>query len=150
MLAGGYSWRLFFYVEFAFSVTLLILAFFVVEETTYHRNSPPSTPRTPEEPEKVGAAHFEEVAIGNDSPAALIPPRKTFLQTLKLWGKVDREADFFMMMARSFTYFFVPPVLWVITSFGIYIGLGALAFNYTFPVKITAPPYNWSEVRPKP
>lgn len=31
---------------------------------------------------------------------------------------------------------------------GIYIGLGALAFNYTFPLKITAPPYNWSEVTP--
>jgi hypothetical protein len=29
---------------------------------------------------------------------------------------------------------------------GLYIGLGALAFNYTFPLKITAPPYNWSEV----
>ena len=29
---------------------------------------------------------------------------------------------------------------------GLYIGLGALAFNYTFPLKITEPPYNWSEV----
>lgn len=26
---------------------------------------------------------------------------------------------------------------------GIYIGLGALTFNYTFPIKIVAPPYNW-------
>jgi hypothetical protein len=34
----------------------------------------------------------------------------------------------------------------VLTLFsGIYIGLGALTFNYTFPLKITAPPYNWSE-----
>ena len=32
-------------------------------------------------------------------------------------------------------------------SEGIYIGLGALTFNYTFPIKVTAPPYNWSEVR---
>ena len=48
------------------------------------------------------------------------------------------------MMPRSFTYFLVPQVLWVVTSFGIYIGLGALAFNYTFPLKITAPPYSWS------
>jgi hypothetical protein len=31
MLAGGYSWRLFFYVEIAFAGALLILAFFVVE-----------------------------------------------------------------------------------------------------------------------
>ncbi len=28
---------------------------------------------------------------------------------------------------------------------GIYIGLGALTFNYIFPLKITAPPYGWSE-----
>ncbi|KAJ5725981.1 MFS transporter [Penicillium malachiteum] len=28
---------------------------------------------------------------------------------------------------------------------GLYIGLGALAFNYTFPIKIVEPPYNWSE-----
>jgi hypothetical protein len=28
---------------------------------------------------------------------------------------------------------------------GIYIGLGALAFNYTFPIKIVAPPYNWKQ-----
>ena len=27
---------------------------------------------------------------------------------------------------------------------GIYIGLGALAFNYTFPILIVEPPYNWS------
>jgi hypothetical protein len=27
-----------------------------------------------------------------------------------------------------------------------YIGLGALSFNYTFPVLITSPPYNWSEI----
>lgn len=29
-------------------------------------------------------------------------------------------------------------------SLGIYIGLGALAFNFTFPRLITAEPYNWS------
>ena len=33
-----------------------------------------------------------------------------------------------------------------LTSIGIYIGLGALTFNYITPVKITAPPYNWSEL----
>ncbi|RYO96282.1 hypothetical protein DL764_007497 [Monosporascus ibericus] len=47
------------------------------------------------------------------------------------------------MMWRSFTYFLVPQVFWVITTFGINIGLGALTFNYVFPIKITAPPYNW-------
>ena len=50
-----------------------------------------------------------------------------------------------MTAIRSFSYFLVPSVVWVATSFGIYIGLGALAFNYTFPSKIVAPPYNWKE-----
>ena len=27
-----------------------------------------------------------------------------------------------------------------------FIGLGALTFNFTFPVIITSPPYNWSEI----
>ena len=30
-------------------------------------------------------------------------------------------------------------------SYGIYIGLGALVFNYTFPIKIVQPPYNWTQ-----
>ncbi|KAL2835021.1 major facilitator superfamily domain-containing protein [Aspergillus cavernicola] len=83
MLAGGYSWRLFFYVVAAFAGALLVAAFFL--------------------------------------------------------------AQFFGTILRSFTCFLVPAVLWVITSFGIYIGLGALTFNYTFPLLITSPPYSWPQ-----
>lgn len=173
MLAGGYSWRLFFYVEFAFACALLILAFFVVEETLYHRKTPggssnESSSSHNDEDEK----HSVSNAVTEDaSPTINLPPRKTFLQTLKFWGVYDRDTDFFLMMARSFTYFLVPHVLWVVTTYGeslclsllpspfclpnpqlnpttnkgIYIGLGALTFNYTFPLKITAPPYSWSQ-----
>ncbi|KAH6844591.1 major facilitator superfamily domain-containing protein [Chaetomium sp. MPI-CAGE-AT-0009] len=146
MLAGGYSWRLFFYVEFAFGCALLILAFFVVEETLYHRNKPPTEP-----PHESSSSQNDDknsvsnaVNIEDAAPATTTPPRKTFLQTLKFWGVYDKDTEFFLMIARSFTYFLVPHVLWVITTYGIYIGLGALSFNYTFPLKITAPPYNWS------
>ncbi|GAB1316941.1 Serine/threonine kinase 16 [Madurella fahalii] len=142
MLAGGYSWRLFFYVEFAFACALFILAFFVVEETLYHRkSSAESINGEASSPE--GEKNSITVAEGSSDTGA-IPPRKTFLQTLKFWGVWEKDSDFFMMMARSFTYFLVPHVLWVITTYGIYIGLGALTFNYIFPIKITAPPYNWS------
>jgi hypothetical protein len=27
-----------------------------------------------------------------------------------------------------------------------FIGLGALSFNYTFPIIITSPPYNWTQI----
>jgi hypothetical protein len=143
MLAGGYSWRLFFYVEFAFACALFILAFFFVEETYYRRD---------EMKARLGAAVSAgpaEKIVDSDmrEVAPAIPPRKTFVETLKPWGVYDRETPFLMTALRSFSYFLVPSVFWVVSTYGIYIGLGALAFNYTFPIKITAPPYNWSEVR---
>ncbi|OAG11788.1 putative MFS transporter [Paraphaeosphaeria sporulosa] len=139
MLAGGYSWKLYFYVVFAFAVALLIFAFFVVEETAYKRVTPTTPPPSILTTDKVAdASHTETLA-------ASIPARKTFAQQLKIWNGIDHEQEFWIMIPRSFTYFLVPQVLWVATSFGIYIGLGALAFNYTFPLKITAPPYSWSE-----
>jgi hypothetical protein len=122
MLAGGYSWRLFFYVEFAFGCALFILAFFVVEETLYHR-----VPRTEaaldssssQNGEK-GSSEAHAVAAESSSDAvAYVPPRKTFLQTLKFWGAYDKDTEYFLMMARSFTYYLVPHVLWVVTTYGL-------------------------------
>lgn len=141
MLSGGYSWRLFFYVEFSFAMALLILAFFFVEETSYDRIAVvPSTP--PSESEKDGAAEQLEQGAQLSSPA--IPARKSFVQTLSLRGRVDTDVPFFMTIAHSFSYFLVPQSLWVITTFGINIGLSALAFSYTFPIVIVSPPYNWA------
>ncbi|OAA63700.1 Major facilitator superfamily domain, general substrate transporter [Niveomyces insectorum RCEF 264] len=164
MLAGGLSWRLFFLVEFAFAGALFVIAFFVVEETTYHRKTPALSP-SPTSADVVLGAAAANGSSNSEKPAAVladrpnsnndndndsdlsasVPPRKTFLQTLKFWGVWERDSDFFLMMARSFTYFLVPHVFWVVTTYGIYIGLGALSFNYIFPLKITAAPYNWSE-----
>ncbi|KAI1206137.1 putative MFS transporter [Annulohypoxylon truncatum] len=141
MLAGGYGWRLFFYVEFAFAMALLILAFFFVEETSYNRKAftYPSTP--PNDTEKEGVSEIEK---GSQHADLVVPPRKSLLQTLSLWGRVDNDVPFFKTMIRSFTYFLVPQSLWVITTFGINIGLSALAFSYTFPILIVSPPYNWA------
>lgn len=116
MLAGGYSWRLFFYVEFAFGCALAILAFFVVEETMYHRKPPAESI-----PESSSSQHDDEKtsAVAEDfAPSTVVPQRKTFLQTLKFWGAYDKDTQFFLMIARSFTYFLVPHVLWVITTYG--------------------------------
>lgn len=145
MLIEPYSWRLFFYVILAFSLALLILAFLFVEETSYDRSK--------HRVSRTSSIDLEE-PNGNEKPtqetrehvAAVIPNRIPFMKTLNPLGKYDPEVPFFMTIARSFTYFLVPQVFWVITSYGIYIGLGAFAFNYTFPIKITGPPYNWSQV----
>ncbi|EEA18973.1 hypothetical protein TMatcc_010485 [Talaromyces marneffei ATCC 18224] len=139
MLAGGYSWRLFFYVVLAFASAILVAAFFLVEETNFKRPEPTPTQSSDITDEKLqGSAHAESI-----SPA-VIPARKSYLSTLRPWSSIDPDARFFTTIWRSFTYFCVPAVFWVITTFGIYIGLGAFSFNYIFPLKITAPPYNWS------
>ncbi|KAI6829570.1 putative MFS transporter [Hortaea werneckii] len=150
MLAGGYSWRLFFYVEIAFAGLLLILAFVFVEETAYKRDSP-SGPSL-DNPEGLKKVYAKSELENKEADAAehvevetLVPARRTFLATLRPWSAIDHDEPFFLTSVRSFTYFLVPSVLWVITSYGIYIGLGALVFNYTFPIKIVQPPYGWSE-----
>lgn len=114
MLNAGYSWRLFFYVEIAFGVALLIFAFLVVEETTYHRKLTQDSSDGPEDAEKTEATTVERSVTARSS----VPPRKTYLQTLKFWGVWERDSEFFLMMARSFTYFLVPHVFWVVTTYG--------------------------------
>lgn len=165
MLAGGYSWRLYFYVETAFAGLLLILAFLFVEETYYVRKSPngPSAPNPDGEKRVFGQSEVEksEESVEHIKVETLVPPRRSFFATLKPWSAINPNESFWMTMIRSFSYFLVPSVLWVVTrynthsrfvqtlsltsssSYGIYIGLGALVFNYTFPIKIVAPPYNW-------
>ncbi|CAN8106342.1 unnamed protein product [Discula destructiva] len=144
MLNGGYSWRLFFYVEFAFGCALFIVAFLTVEETTYHRKMPQDLSDGQDDTGTEKSLSLPTTAAFESRTT--LPPRKTFTQQLKFWGVYEKEADFFLMMARSFTYFLVPHVFWVITTYGIYIGLGALSFNYIMPLKVTAPPYNWSQL----
>jgi len=114
MLNGGYSWRLFFYVEFAFGVALLIFAFFVVEETAYHRKLAVDYSSEGEKP----AAAAGETGAEAAAPANAVPARKSFVSTLKFWGVWEKDSDFFLMMARSFTYFLVPHVFWVVTTYG--------------------------------
>lgn len=116
MLAGGYSWRLFFYVEIAFGGALLILAFIFVEETLYKRVTPVSI--VPSLNESTEANGKEEVQH-SETTATFVPPRKSFLSTLKPWSGIDHEAEFFMTMLRPFSLFFVPAVFWVITTYGM-------------------------------
>lgn len=115
MLNGGYSWRLFFYVEFAFACALFILAFFVVEETAYHREVPQDLSDGPDATvEKTASSPVSTTIEARSS----VVKRKSFLQTLKFWGIYERDSDFFLMMARSFTYFLVPHVFWVVATYG--------------------------------
>lgn len=119
MLAGGYSWRLFFYVETAFAAALLIAAFIFVEESTYHRGKPsqPNTSSQSLSADPADEKNRPSTQLENVSSVS-VPPRKRFLSTLKPWSAIDPEPDFFMTIARSFTYFLVPAVFWVISTYG--------------------------------
>jgi hypothetical protein len=115
MLAGGYSWRLYFYVEIAFAAALLIAAFFLVEESAYNRPEPKTSASLKPSNEKVQETLQEHAILGEQ------PKRRSYISTLKPWSSVDPEARFFVTMIRSFTYFFVPAVFWVVTSFGMVV-----------------------------
>lgn len=117
MLAGGYSWRLYFYVETALAGALLVLAFFVVEESMYKRKadfdtSSPTSETGSQSKNIEGNLTTEHIESHN------IPTRNSFVSTLKPWSWIDYESEFFLTMARSFTHFFVPAVFWVITTYG--------------------------------
>ncbi|KAI3341362.1 putative MFS transporter [Ustulina deusta] len=144
ILAGGYGWRLFFYVEFAFGAALLVLAFLFVEETSYDRKAAILISTASVKGEKAGNGMNDQDSTEQSEPR--IPPRKSFVKTLSLWGRVDHDVPFFTMMTRSFTYFLVPQALWVIASFGTNIGLLGLGYSFTFPILITSPPYNWTMI----
>lgn len=121
MLAGGYSWRLFFYVEAAFAGALLIMTFFFVEESTYHRKEQSPTPNYSNHSQKVhdnDEKLEDHVQLENVSSTS-VPSRKSFWVTLKPWGSIDHESEFFMTILRSFSYFLVPAVFWVIASYGM-------------------------------
>lgn len=119
MLSGGYGWRLFFYVEFAFAVALLLLAFFFVEETSYDRQAFAAAAASASPPSESEKYEAQEVEDGVQQTDLAVPPRKNFTQTLSLSGRVDPNVPFFATILRSFTYFLVPQSVWVITTFGI-------------------------------
>jgi hypothetical protein len=99
----------------AFAGALFVAAFFLAEESRYHRPDVESeaSQASEEECEKPTKATQVEAL-----PDPSIPPRKSFFETLKPWAPIDHEAEFFATILRSFAYFLVPAVLWVITSFG--------------------------------
>ncbi|KAK4183992.1 major facilitator superfamily domain-containing protein [Podospora australis] len=150
MLAAGLSWNLFFYVEFAFAGALFILCFLFVEESMYTRRTPlpPPSSSSAENIPAAGEKDIPSSSVRDKSPAGLpenIPPRKTFTQQLSLFTKPDYTSDFWSMPLRALTHLLVPSTFWVITTYGIFIGLCGFSFNFVFPLKIVAPPYNWPE-----
>ncbi|KAK4178993.1 major facilitator superfamily domain-containing protein [Triangularia setosa] len=157
MLAAGYSWNFFFYVELAFAVALLVLCFFFVEESLYFRAPvAPSGGSSSGSNLEVVTSSATTTAEGDEKqkqPAtseladdAALPARRSWKQQLKIFpDEFDYTCDFWTMPLRAFTHLLVPSTFWVISTYGIFIGLCGFSFNFVFPMKIVQPPYNWPE-----
>ncbi|KAJ5725980.1 uncharacterized protein N7483_007337 [Penicillium malachiteum] len=112
MLGGGYSWRLFFYVEAAFAAAVLVMAFLFVEESTYHRETQPTPDLSLTDSLDIGEKDIKlnYPQLSFHASIRTAPMRKSYFSTLKPWSDVDHDAEFTMTMLRSFTYFLVPAV----------------------------------------
>ncbi|KAH7370683.1 major facilitator superfamily domain-containing protein [Rhexocercosporidium sp. MPI-PUGE-AT-0058] len=147
MLSSGLSYNLFFWIEFAIGCALFLgtLAFF--EETMYLEerpaHAPPEQAKVDTEPGKDERQASSECTETRLEESVTVPPRKSYLEQCKIFGKTDPNTLVLMMMIRSFTYLVVPPVFWVCSTYGMIIGLAALAFTATFPTIVAAPPYSW-------
>lgn len=127
MLAAGYGFRLFFWIEFGCAIALFIAAVLLVPETAYKRNTNVTTTGLGcDVSEKSRLAHTQSLPTESAparphievQSASLLPPRHTYLASLKPWSSIDLDVKFWMMIARSFSYWLVPQVLWVTCSYG--------------------------------
>ncbi|KAH6866039.1 hypothetical protein B0T10DRAFT_468164 [Thelonectria olida] len=104
------------------------------------------------DPEKENEQVAEQVENQLSPRSAHIPPRKTYLQQVRVMNKTDPESPVFMMMfhlsfgsalrtlSQALTWLMLTQLLMYP---GMIIGLVALAFTSTFPVIAAAPPYSW-------
>ncbi|KAH7305296.1 major facilitator superfamily domain-containing protein [Stachybotrys elegans] len=147
MLSSGLSYQLFFWIEFALGCILFLgtLAFF--EETMYleerSAHASPEQGQVDTEPGKDERQANSECVETKLEASVTVPPRKSYLEQCKIFGKTDPNTQVLMMVVRSFTYFIVPPVFWVCSTYGMVIGMTGLAFTATFPTIVAAPPYSW-------
>ena len=127
MLSGGRSYHLFFWVEFAAGVALFLGTIFLFEETMYFRQTDQPQGSSTEVNEtgiKVDDAQIEYKQSSDSRTAEpLTPPRKSWVQWLKVVGKncIDHGSPTIAMAVWSFTYFLVPPVFWVCSTYGVFI-----------------------------
>ncbi|KAI1063740.1 hypothetical protein LB506_005889 [Fusarium annulatum] len=147
MLSSGLSYNLFFWIEFALGCVLFLATLAFFEETMYLEERQPPSP-SGQQPTDADSTKDEPQATSECMESRLeesvtVPPRKSYLEQCRIFGKTDPDTQVFMMMIRSFTYLIVPQVFWVCSTYGMVIGLAGLAFTSTFPSIVAAPPYSW-------
>ncbi|KAL8878277.1 MAG: hypothetical protein Q9198_003872 [Flavoplaca austrocitrina] len=143
----GWEWS--FYMIAIFAGALLPFIFFFVPETAFARPEYQASSRSGENastplngvhdlqisgeskdsqtPNQSGPASFEKQSTDfknrNAAPFAnTVPPKATFLQSLRLFNGRKSDANFFKLLLRPFPLFLHPAVLWACLIQGTLIG----------------------------
>ncbi|EON97942.1 putative mfs transporter protein [Phaeoacremonium minimum UCRPA7] len=119
LITINHDWRVIYEVAAAIVGFVLLVAFFAFPETAYIRDvpytSPGQTQRAPSEKSGAAVSDIEQASTP-------IPPRKTYLQTLKVYnGKLTNES-FLKMVVRPLGLICLPPVLWAALVQSVTIG----------------------------
>lgn len=95
-------------VAIALIALTLILAFFTFPETVFIRPIEIDVDHEPTLTEKCDGP----TAGLSESSTSSIPPKKTYLQSLKLFSGTYTEETFWRLFVRPFALILLPPVLW--------------------------------------
>lgn len=102
MLSSGLSYNLFFWIEFAIGCVLFLATLAFFEETMYLEERQPPSPSS-QQPIDADSTKDEPQATSECMESRLeesitVPPRKTYLEQCKIFGKTDPDTPVFMMM----------------------------------------------------
>ena len=105
MITINHPWRVIYDVAIALIAFTLILAFFTFPETVYIRPIEIDVDHEPTVEDKCDV-------VLSDSTSSSIPPKKTYLQNLKIFSGTYTEETFWRLFIRPFALILLPPVLW--------------------------------------
>ncbi|RFN48880.1 hypothetical protein FIE12Z_6935 [Fusarium flagelliforme] len=105
MLSSGLSYNLFFWIEFGLGCVLFLATLAFFEETMYLEERQLKQP-SDQEKTKAGSIKHEhqpssECRESRLEESVTVPPRKTYLEQCRIFGKTDPNAPVLMMMENT-------------------------------------------------
>lgn len=126
------GWRWFHWLVTIMGGIDLVLIFLLTPETQYHRDLHRALDvACVDEDEVISGKENPSTSHGEGKPAVqateqvesrtAIPPKKTYLEQLKPWSRVNRDSNLLGAFARPWATWCYPSVVWTILSFSIHI-----------------------------
>lgn len=130
----------------------LLLIFFFAPETRFRRSSNPSEgldsiASSASPSEKGDSNKFEHLEVGNRSSApnqtSIMPPRKTYLQSLNPWSGVASDSPYWSLMFRPLPLLVYPACLFATLAYSLALAPTVMVNTVSSTILIP-PPYNFS------